>query len=160
MEVALIWILVALSALSGLGVIAFQNPVRSAASFLVTLVCAATLLLALERPALSGLVLWVAGGGAGLVLLVTILLLNLSADEAGARRFSLGRLLALLLVGYFGAALFGILSDAVPKGPARRLDEGTLGIALFDDHGVALAIAFLGLATVVPAALVMARRKG
>ena len=164
MELASIWTLVALSALSAVGAVAFQSPVRAAASFLVALVFIATLLLSLDRPAMAGLVLWVSGGGAGLVLLVTVLLLNLSPEEAGSRRFSLPRLLSLFIVGYLGTALVGVVSGASlplverPLGK-RSLDEVALGASLFDSETALVGCAFLGLCAVMWVALVMARRR-
>lgn len=147
--------------LGALGVVGFARPSRAVACFLVTLLFVAAALLAVERPALAGLVLWLLGSGAGMLVLITTMLLGVTSEEAGARRFRVTGVLVLFLLAYVGAVVAGLITGRAPP-TGERAPGGAEALArgLFEEHGAALAFAFVALAASVLAALLMVRRRG
>lgn len=149
-----------LTVIAALGAVTFERPVRAAASFLLASLGAASLLHMAGAADVAGLLLWLMGAGVGLLLLTTILLLNLSAEEVGQRRFSVTRTVALVVISWFGAALFAVIADvpAAPFGTAAA-PSSSLGALVFEEWGVALSLAFCALATSCVAALLLVRRR-
>jgi NADH:ubiquinone oxidoreductase subunit 6 (subunit J) len=156
-----IWlVLVPLAILSAAAVAGLVAPVRSALALLVCVVCCAGLAYAAGAAEVAGLLLWVLGAGGGLLLLTTILLLNLTSDEVGARRLSLRRTLALAALAWTGAAAGAVVLEGLPQQTVvPALVDGGAARAALDGWGVAMAVAFLALATATIGALSMARRR-
>lgn len=82
-----------------------ESPVRGVLCFLGVATIASVLLMSLGFIGTATGTMWILGGGAGLLLLTTALLLNLAPDEVSGRRFGLIRVVALGLVTWLGAAL-------------------------------------------------------
>lgn len=154
-------VLVPLASLASLGVALFEQPVRAAGAFLLAVAAVAALVYAQGAPGVAGLLLWVMAAGVGMLLLTAILILNLTVDETGRRRFSVRRSLAVAVLVWLGAALFGVLQDVAPAAdaPARAVPVDLAGATL-ERWGMPLAIGLLALATSVVASLVIARRRG
>ena len=112
--------LVAIALICAGSVVAFVVPVRSAIGLLGCIVAVAGMTYAAGAPEVAGLLLWVLGAGAGLVLLTTILLLNLTPEEVGSRRFSLRRTTSFVVTAWTAAAVFAIVLEEAPPRPARR----------------------------------------
>lgn len=150
--------------MAGAGAVFFERPARAAASFVLAALGSGALLHMSGAVEVAGLLLWLLGAGVGLLLLTTILLLNLTPEEAGRRRFSVTRTVALFVVAWLAAALFGVLSDVAPSpgtlsaAPALA-PTGALGVVVFEQWGIALALAFLALTSSCVAALLLVRRR-
>lgn len=153
-------VLSVLTGVAALGAVTFERPVRASASFLLATLGAASLLHMAGAASVAGLVVWLMGAGVGLLLLTTILLLNLSAEEVGQRRFSATRAVALVVVAWLAAALFGVLGDA-PASPwaAAAPPSSSLGAIVFAEWGIALSLAFCALSSSCIAALLLVRRR-
>jgi NADH:ubiquinone oxidoreductase subunit 6 (subunit J) len=155
-----IWfVLVPLAIASAAGVAGLVLPVRSALSLLVCVVTVSGLAYAAGAAEVAGLLLWVLGAGAGLLLLTTVLLLNLTRDEVGARRFSVRRTVALGALVWTGAASYALVIQDASAPITRELVASGAARAALDGWGVAMALAFLALATATIGALSMARRR-
>lgn len=157
-------VLTLLVVLAALGAVTFERPARAAASFVMTTLAAAGLLHMSGAAEVAGVLLWLLGAGVGLLSLTTILLLNLSPEEAGRRRFSVTRAVALLVVAWLAAALFAVVSDAAASpwslaGEPAAVATGSLGVVLFERWGIALSLAFAALASSGVAALLLVRRR-
>jgi NADH:ubiquinone oxidoreductase subunit 6 (subunit J) len=155
------FVLVPIAALASLGVVLFEQPVRAAGSFVLAVVTVSALVYAEGAPEAAGLLLWILGAGVGLLLLTTILLLGLTTEETGRRRFSVRRTLAVAALVWLGAALFGVLSEALPGAALRAAPAVTVGLAtaLLESWSLPLSLAFLALAVGVVASLVIVRRR-
>lgn len=141
-------------------VVVLDAPARSAGALVGAFVAAAAVVGALDIPFLAGAVLLVGAGAVGLLVLVTVLLLNLTADERGARRVRLTPTVALFFVAYIGSALFGAV---VPRA-AELVEQAPLGQvevarAVFEDAALPLTVALTALAASVVAAFVLVRRR-
>lgn len=160
MNETLTWFWVALAGISAVGVVLAQNPVRSIASFLCAVLCAAVVLMLYGQTTLAGLWIWLAGGAVGLLLLFTVLLLNLSQEETGKRRMQVKGIVTLVVVVYFAAAFTGWLSIGPTSTTTAAWEpKQVLGESLFEHHFVPLILIFLSLASVAIAALSMVRRR-
>ena len=160
MNEMLTWFWVSLAGICAVGVVVAQNPVRSIASFLSAVTCAAVVLMLHGQTTLAGLWIWLAGGAVGLLLLFTVSLLNLSQEETGKRRIQVKGIVTMVVVIYFAAAITGWLS--VGEAPAASVDrqaEQALGTSLFEHHFVPLILVFLSFASVAIASLSMVRRR-
>ena len=152
--------LVAIALICAGSVVAFVVPVRSAIGLLGCIVAVAGMTYAAGAPEVAGLLLWVLGAGAGLVLLTTILLLNLTPEEVGSRRFSLRRTTSFVVTAWTAAAVFAIvLEEAPPDRPGGSLPSGAVARAALDGHGIVMVLAFLALASALVGALLVARRR-
>jgi len=152
--------LVAIALLCAGSVVAFVAPVRSAIGLLACIVAVAGMTYAAGAPEVAGLVLWVLGAGAGLLLLTTILLLNLTPDEVGVRRLSLRRIVSFAVAAWSAAAVFAIVLEEAPTGThSVVLPEGSVARAALDGHGIVMALAFLALGAAMVGALLVARRR-
>ncbi len=149
-----------LTVLAALGVVTFERPVRAATSFVLATLGASALLHLTGAASVAGLLLWLLGAGTGLLLLTTMLLLNLSVEEAGRRRFSVTRTVALLVVAWLGAALVAVVTGVDrPPWSAPGASSSSLGVAVFEQWGVALSLTFCALAASCVAALLLVRRR-
>lgn len=148
---------------TAVGAVTFERPARAAASFVLAALGSGALLHTSGAVEVAGMLLWLLGAGVGLLLLTTLLLLNLSPEEAGRRRFSVTRTVALFVVAWLAAALFAVLHDGVSSSPLAgepaALPTGALGVVVFERFGVALALAFAALASAGVAALLLVRRR-
>jgi NADH:ubiquinone oxidoreductase subunit 6 (subunit J) len=147
-------------ALVGAGaVVVFESPTRSAAGMLTAVVGVAGAAAAVGAPVVPGFVLWVAGGGIGLLLLASVLLLNLGEDERGRRRIRLRAGLGIPVLGLVWAALAAPLVDAVPvKAPAPILSTA-VAAAVVNDLGVVFTIGLIAIAFALVVAIAIVRRR-
>ncbi len=156
----MMFIAAVLVAAAALLVVVLDAPARSAGALIAAFVAAAAVISALDVPFLAGAVLLVGTGAVGLIVLVTVLLLNLTADERGARRLRLTPTIALFFVAYIGSALFGAV---LPRGDdlvaAAPLGHVEVARAVFEDAAIPLSIALVALAVAVVAAFVLVRRR-
>ena len=142
-----------------LGLAVFSNPVRAVASVFISVSAAAALVTLQGAGTIGATMLWVLGAGAAMLLLLTALLLNLSDDETGERRYSVQATLLLLGVAYVAAEVLARLSDLEPQYP----DAGhspSLPDGLFESHGVTFALVGLTLLCAAVSSLIIARRRG
>lgn len=144
-----------------LGAMLLESPVHTVLCFLGVTTLAATLLLSLGFVGTATGTMWIFGGGAGLLLLTTALLLNLAPNEVGRRRFGILRFVALALITWIGAALF-----ATPVAPARGSEAGeTAAVPTvtaqegMQTPGLALLLAVTSLASVAVGGLLLVRRR-
>jgi NADH:ubiquinone oxidoreductase subunit 6 (subunit J) len=152
--------LVAIALLCAAGVVAFVAPVRSALSLLFCIVAVAGMAYAAGAPEVAGLVLWVLGAGAGLLLLTTILLLNLTPEEVGRRRLSVRRTAALGVLLWTAAGVVAmVLEETAGQSVGTRLSEGSAARAALEGQGVVVALAFLAFLAAIVGALLVARRR-
>lgn len=147
-----------LLALVGAGaLVAFESPIRAAGGLLTAFVGVAAASAALRAPIVPGFILWVGAGGSGILLLSAVLVLSVSADERGTRRYRLRPTLGILSA----AALWAVLAGAVP--PA--LDAGSppsaraVADALATELAVPLAVALVALAASVIVTIGLVRRR-
>lgn len=150
--------------IAAVGAVTFETPARAAAGFVLAALGAGALLHMSGAVEAAGVLLWLLGAGVGLMLLTTILLLNLSPEEAGRRRFSVTRTVSLVVVAWLAAALFGLLSDLAASPWALSTEpgwspSGRLGLVVFERWGIALALAFAALGASGVAALLLVRRR-
>ena len=157
------WILdlcLAAAVLAAVGVVALENPVRSTSALVTCFGAVAAALAALGAPVLPGVALWAGVGAVGLLLLVTVLLLNLSVDERGRRIVRLLPALTLPALAVVGAALFAVVWESAPRAPAWTLpDANAVALAVTDDLTLPIAVTLTALAFAIVAALVLVRRR-
>lgn len=144
-----------------LGAMLLESPVHAVLCFLGVTTLAATLLLSLGFLGTATGTMWIFGGGAGLLLLTTALLLNLAPDEVGRRRFGVLRFFALALVVWIGAAL--VATPVAPVGggeagetaavPSSSVQQAT------QTPELALLLAMTSLAGVAVGGLLLVRRR-
>ena len=157
-------------ALVGAGaVVAFENPVRSAAGLITAFVGVAGAAGAVGAPLVPGFVLWVGGGGIGLLLLGSVLLLNLGEEERGRRRLRVRAGFAIPVLAVVWAALAAPLVDALPPGvtaagvePATRLlpvTSGQVAHAVVTDLGLSFTVGLIALAVALVVAVAIIRRR-
>jgi NADH:ubiquinone oxidoreductase subunit 6 (subunit J) len=149
-----------LLALVGAGaVIAFESPTRSAGGLLTAFVGVAAAAGALGAPLVPGYVLWVGGGGIGMMLLAAVLILNLRDDERGPRRLRVRPALAVPVLGVIWAALAAPLVDAVPEVQAAAIHGPDVARAVVDDFALAFTIGLVALAVALVVAIALVRRR-
>ncbi|MFZ9888045.1 MAG: hypothetical protein ACO3JL_11130 [Myxococcota bacterium] len=129
---------------AALGAMLLEDPVHAVLCFLGMAVGAAGLLLSLGFPGTATGAMWIFGGGAGLLLLTTALLLNLAPEEVGRRRFGMLRVVALMLVAWLGSALLATPAPASMRGaPASTGKMPTVAASSSlqaDDQALLLAL--------------------
>ena len=140
------------------GVVVFESPTRSAAGLLTAFVGVAGAAAAVGAPIVPGFVLWVGGGGAGLLLLGAVLLLNLGEDERGQRRLRLRAAFAIPVLGVLWAALTSPLVDAVGDAP-RSIASADVSGAVADAFALPFTIALIALAVALIVAVAIVRRR-
>ena len=141
-------------------VAALDAPPRAAAALVGAFLVGACVFAGLDAPFLAGVALLVGGGAVSLLLLATVLMLNLDADERGRRRVRVGPTIALFVLGYVGAALFGVVLSAAPTpSAAPPLAHHAVARAVFEDAAMPVAVASIALAVAVVSAFVLARRR-
>lgn len=150
--------------LAAMGAVTFETPARAAASFVLAALGTGALLHMSGAVEVAGILLWLVGAGVGLLLLTTILVLNLSPEEVGRRRFSVTRTIALFVVAWVAAAIFALQTEIASSpwalAPQSSFVEGdALGVAVFERWGIGLALGFTALGASGVAALLLARRR-
>ena len=146
-------------AVSAIAVVAFEGPVRSTVALVCALLGSAALMALLGQPLIGSLLVWSLGGGAGLLLLLTILLLDLRPEETGARRYSVRRTAAVLAVAWLGQGLWPAASH-LEQGAALREDARQVAQVVFERNAMSVALLSLSLLAAMLAGLTIARRRG
>ncbi len=140
-------------------VVAFESPTRSAAGLITLVVGVAAAAGAAGAPLVPGFVLWVGGGGIGVLLLGAVLLLNLGEDERGRRRFRLRAGLALPLLAILWAALAAPLVSAVPDAAPATLTSGQVAQVVLNDLALPFTVGLVALAVALVVAVALVRRR-
>jgi NADH:ubiquinone oxidoreductase subunit 6 (subunit J) len=141
-------------------VVVLDAPPRSAAALVGVFLAGAAVFGAIEAPFLAGVALLIGGGGVSLLLLATVLMLNLDVDERGRRRVRVGPTIALFVLAYVGAALFGVVLPAARDlAPPTPIAHAAVARAVFEDAAAPVAVASVGLAVALVSAFVLARRR-
>lgn len=165
----LFWILAVVSVGASIGMVATQNPVRSALLLVVTFLCVAVYYVTLAAQFIAAVQIIVYAGAIMVLFLFVIMLLNLGAPQALRERGSLQPRVAILLALIFLALIIGsqslIYLPTAPAPPKAFLPLGTvegIGLNLFDPNqpwlfpfeatSILLLIAIVG-------AIVMAKRR-
>ncbi len=153
--------------LAAIAAISARRQVRSAVGFLLCVLFVASLSVHIGAPQLGWATLWFLGIGASLILFATLLLLNLSLDESGHRRFRFGPVVALMALAGFGGMFVGMVgggssptamtSSAMP--PATR-SMPSFAISFFTEQAFSVAALFLCMLATMLTTLVMVRRRG
>lgn len=157
MQDVAVLVLAALTVSLALLAMALEQSVRAAACLIGAAVFGAGLAFVAGVGDLSVALITSTAAGTGLLLMMLALLLNLTPDETGGRRFRFWpalHLVALLWVLSVAAKVAGPLDiDA-----ARPLAAGAAARLLFEPLGLALAFAGLSLLATFLTLLVVARR--
>jgi NADH:ubiquinone oxidoreductase subunit 6 (subunit J) len=114
---------------------------------------------AVGAPVVPGFVLWVGGGGVGLLLLGAVLLLNLGEDERGPRRLRLRPTLTAPLLALLWSALAGPLVGALPGEAAVPLTSAAVAAVLVDDLALPATAGLVALAASLVVAVALVRRR-
>lgn len=152
-------IAVCIAVAGAIGVVAFESPTRSAGGLLTAFVGGAAVAGAVGAPVMPGFVLWVGGGGIGLLLLAAVLLLNLGEEERGRRRVRLRPALVVPVLGVLWSALAAPMLNALPPTYADAPTAGQVALALVDDLALPSTIALIALAAGLVVALALVRRR-
>lgn len=147
-------------ALAGaVSMVAFESASRSAAGLITCFVGVAGAVGAIGAPLVPGFILWVGGGGIGLLLLASVLLLNLGDDERGRRRFRLRPAVAAPILAVLWSALAAPLVVAVPDEPARAMMSADVARSVVLDLALPFTVAVIALAVALVVALAVVRRR-
>lgn len=152
-------IAVCIAVAGAIGVVAFESPTRSAGGLLTAFVGGAAVAGAVGAPVVPGFVLWVGGGGIGLLLLAAVLLLNLGEEERGRRRVRLRPALVVPVLGVLWSALAAPMLSALPVTAAAAPTARAVTLALVDDLALPSTIALIALAGALVVALALVRRR-
>lgn len=152
-----------------IGVVAFESSTRSAGGLLTAFVGGAAIAGVIGAPLVSGFVLWVGGGGIGLLLLAAVLLLNLGEDERGRRRLRVRPALVIPVLGLLWSALTAPLLAALPSmtgasglSPAAPMPAPTaeaVAMAMVDDLALPFTVALVAIAGALVVAVALVRRR-
>ena len=152
-------IAVCIAVAGAIGVVAFESPTRSAGGLLTAFVGGAAVAGAVGAPVVPGFVLWVGGGGIGLLLLSAVLLLNLGEDERGRRRVRIRPALVVPVLGLLWSALTSPMMNALPATLAKAPSSREVALALVDDLALPATVALIALAGALVVAIALVRRR-
>lgn len=169
-QMALFWLLAAVSVCSAVLVVLHRNPVRSALFLVVNFFVLAVLYLTLSAQFIAAVQVIVYAGAIMVLFLFTIMLLNLGAPAAPADTRSIQKPVAIVLALAFVTILTGtgMVSSGMAASHATRDTLATggtvqaVGLALFDANQPWLfpfEVTSLLLLVGVVGAIVMAKRR-
>ena len=152
------WFLAMIAIICGLGVVLFANPIYSALSLVMTMVCVAALFVTLEAFFIAGVQLIVYAGAVMVLFVMVIMLFDLRHDLAAFSRGKISGALKLITVGSILGLIAGavvsansVIPDDVKKVPSSVDAIKSLGINLFTKYtfafealGVLLLIIAIG----------------
>ncbi len=160
----LFWLMAAVAAMGAVGVVAFNNPVRSALSLVVNFFVLAFIYFSLNAQLLGITQILVYTGAIMVLFLFVIMLLNLGAPQALQEKRDIKPLLGLIV----GLGLFGILLSQVvmplnfvTRSMARD-DFGTpqaVGKTLFTNYVWPFEIASVLLLVGIVGSILLAKRR-
>lgn len=167
----LFWFLALIMFFSAVGVVTFANPIFSALSLVMTMICAAALFATLNAFFLAGVQLIVYAGAVTVLFVMVIMLFDLKQEIKAFSKGALGGALKLLAAGLFAGLIVGAIFmsiDLLSSQPSKSVVLSSDGIAstkaigtlLFTQYLFEFEILGLLLLIIAIGSVALARSKG